>query len=233
MILEVAALLWQLSSAPTQGDPQALFAQVKERLAPEIQSITQASSGLGPQITDAKTQEPFYNYFTVREFAQRERSRILGIFSPEPLRPMRLAVLSKFDAVIEHLPTSPPIPLQRPCGGPCVSKFSLAAAVSQFTSYLQGIQQLDSPIATIEVQSTPDGASAFFFIGNDDKAEREIDTNGSAANLYLGDYTFKINKNTYQPKELYLRLLDDPIKKITCTLRRTGDSATTTCQQLH
>ena len=72
-----------------------------------------------------------------------------------------------------------------------------------------------------------------FFIGNDDKPEREFDTNGSAANLYLGDYTFKINKNTYQPKELHLKLFDDPIRKITCTLRRTGDSATTICQQSH
>ena len=163
MILEVAALLFQLSNAPTQNDPRALFAQVKERLGPEIQSITQASSGLGPQVTDAQTQEPFYNYSTVQEFAQKERSRILEIFSPEPLRPMRLAVVSKFDAELAQLPTSPPNPFLRPCQGPCVSKFSLLAAISRFTSYLSKIQQLDSPITTIEIQSTPDGATALFF----------------------------------------------------------------------
>ncbi len=105
--------------------------------------------------------------------------------------------------------------------------------LSRVASYLTRIEQLPSLVTSISVTSNPPGASVSFIIASDDKAERELDTNGTVANLYLGNYTVKIAKEGYRSKELYIKLLDEPLAALLCTLRRTGEPGATTCQQLH
>lgn len=227
-MIAAAALLWQLSTVTGQSDPKALLEQVKGRLRPEIESLTQASGGLGPQFTDLETHEPLLSNFTVSQFIQQERFRLIEIFSAKALRPLQIAVVAKFDA---DLRTSRAYPFLGFCRGDCVSKSAVSALISQIASYLTKIEQLPSLVTNITATSIPSGARVYFLVGTEAAAEREFDTQGIAYNLYLGDYEVRMTKDGFQPGKLPMKLLDEPLTAVSCTLRRTGESASTTCER--
>jgi hypothetical protein len=226
-----ATLASSLSAQTGQNDADLLFKQVKDRLRPAIEELTQASAGLGPQITDLQTHEPLLSNFTVSQFLQRERSRLAELFSARPLRPLQVAVLARLDEGASRLQISPANPITRPCRGDCVSRFSFSGLISDFASYLTRVEQLPSLVTNITVTSAPAGAAVLFVVGTSSEIERQIDTNSTAANLFLGDYTVKIAKDGYKSKELPIKLLDEPLTAIACTLRRTSDAESTTCER--
>ncbi len=219
----------------SQEDSVALLRDLQAKLGPEIDRFNNEGKNVGPP-----SPKEFYSPEIVEAFLVHERDRFLSLFTDARLRPLRLSVEARFDGEIAaagaHGAAGRGKPgHQRPeIGDEFRPEHSpdpfVVSLVSRIVSCLKRIQSLPSLVTDLKVESKPPGAHVSLFIGNDQRPERQLDTDGEARKLYLGRYKLSIERKEYQARTMDIDLLDDPFSQISCTLSEVGRQIETICK---